>query len=62
MILDEFTTGLNPESEDEMYKLVLSFAELIISVGNDASLEQYHKQVLQFLGGGKWKVSSGGAV
>ena len=58
--LDESTTAMDPQSEVELYRLLSSFAELIVSVGYRDSLDQFHQQRLELRGSDSWAILPSG--
>lgn len=54
-LLDESTTALDLEAENEMYKLLQSSGKSFVSIGHRQSLMQYHDYHLELTGGGLWR-------
>jgi putative ATP-binding cassette transporter len=56
--LDEATSALDAANEELLYKRLASAQITVVSVGNRASLGQYHHTVLELLGDGTWQISN----
>jgi putative ATP-binding cassette transporter len=59
VFLDEATTALEPENEQEIYIKLKKVANIIISVGHRAMLSKYHDTILELKGDGSWSVQKG---
>jgi putative ATP-binding cassette transporter len=55
-ILDEATSALDPENEALLYQHLQKTRITFISVGHRSSLLEYHQQVLELTGQGKWQL------
>ncbi len=55
-ILDEATSALDQANEEMLYEQLEGTDTTLISVTHHPAVLQYHRQVLQLLGEGKWKL------
>lgn len=55
--LDEATSALDLANEELLYKRLAAAQITVVSVGNRATLRQYHHIVLELLGDGAWRIS-----
>ncbi len=56
VFLDEATTAVDTDTEEELYRLVEEHTVAFVSVGYRANLSRYHHTILDLQGGGKWRV------
>jgi putative ATP-binding cassette transporter len=54
-ILDEATSALDVKNEDRLYRLLSTTATTVVSVSHHDSIRDYHQNVLELLGDGKWQ-------
>jgi len=56
VFLDEATTAMDRNIEQELYSILPNYAERYVSTGNRMTLEQHHETALTLCGGGAWKL------
>nr|XP_033808404.1 ATP-binding cassette sub-family D member 4 isoform X1 [Geotrypetes seraphini] len=56
-VLDEVTSALTEEAENELYRVCKQLGMTVISVGHRSSLEKFHDLMLKLCGNGKWELS-----
>lgn len=56
VLLDEATSALDPANEEHLYRELLAAGTTPVSVSHHATLEKYHRQVLELSGEGAWKL------
>ncbi|MGA0610802.1 ABC transporter ATP-binding protein/permease [Caldimonas sp. KR1-144] len=54
LLLDEATSALDPLNEDRLYGRLAALSITPVSVSHHASLEKYHRRVLELQGEGGW--------
>lgn len=54
-ILDEATSALDLANESHLYRLIQGSQTTLISVGHRSTILQYHRQVLELMGDGRWQ-------
>jgi putative ATP-binding cassette transporter len=57
--LDEATSALDASKEEALYRSIASARMSIISVGDRQRLRGYHRAVLELLGDGGWRLTTG---
>ena len=57
-ILDEATSALDVKNEEHLYSILANSGVTFISVGHRPTLTRYHKQVLELIGDGTWRMRS----
>jgi putative ATP-binding cassette transporter len=57
-ILDEATSALDVKNEEHLYSILAGSGVTFISVGHRPTLTRYHKQVLELVGDGTWRMRS----
>ena len=57
-VLDEATSALDIETEKHLYQLLIERELSLISVGHRPTLKEFHNNVLELNGEGKWKLLS----
>lgn len=55
-VLDESTSALDVENEQQLYQLLKARQTTFISVGHRPTLIQYHDSILELQGQGKWQL------
>jgi len=55
-LLDEATSALDPENEAALFRELLGSEVTLVSVSHHPAVLRYHRQVLEFLPDGKWRV------
>ncbi len=55
-VLDEATSALDIETEKHLYNLLRKRELSLISVGHRPSLKEFHENILELNGNGKWKL------
>ena len=55
-MLDEATSALDTKNEERLYRLLTSSGTTIVSVSHHESIREYHQNVLEILGEGKWRL------
>jgi putative ATP-binding cassette transporter len=55
--LDEATSALDPANEELLYNRLASAEINVISVGDRPTLTEYHRNLLELLGDGSWRIS-----
>ncbi|XP_013914702.1 PREDICTED: ATP-binding cassette sub-family D member 4 [Thamnophis sirtalis] len=56
-VLDEVTSALTEDVENEMYRICIQLGMTLVSVGHRKSLEKFHSWILKLYGEGKWELS-----
>ena len=56
VVIDDATAAMEDENVRLLYTLLATIGATVVSVGNGASLVQYHTKVLELNGDGGWKV------
>jgi len=55
-MLDEATSALDARNEDRLYRLLSASPTTFVSVSHHESIREYHQNVLELLGEGKWRL------
>jgi putative ATP-binding cassette transporter len=55
-MLDEATSALDPSNEERLYQLLSTTRTTFVSVSHHDSIVEYHQNVLELLGDGKWRL------
>ncbi len=55
-MLDEATSALDPSNEERLYQLLSTTRTTFVSVSHHDSILEYHQNVLELLGDGKWRL------
>jgi putative ATP-binding cassette transporter len=55
-MLDEATSALDARNEERLYHLLSTSRTTFVSVSHHESIRNYHQQVLELLGDGKWRL------
>jgi putative ATP-binding cassette transporter len=55
-MLDEATSALDATNEDRLYQLLGATPTTFVSVSHHDSIREYHQNVLELLGDGKWQL------
>src|SRR5581483_2905936 len=55
-MLDEATSALDTKNEERLYRVLTSSGTTIVSVSHHESIREYHQNVLEILGEGKWRL------
>lgn len=62
VILDESSSALDLENEQDMYSMIKELGVTCISVGNRPSLLDFHEKILRLGGDGSWSIETPEAV
>lgn len=54
--IDEGTTAIEPEAEEQLYTEVKKRFKGYISIGHQHNIAKFHKKIIVLLGGGKWRI------
>jgi putative ATP-binding cassette transporter len=56
-MLDEATSALDPRNEEHLYQLLSATPTTFVSVSHRDSILEYHQNVLELFGDGKWQLN-----
>jgi putative ATP-binding cassette transporter len=55
-MLDEATSALDPQNEERLYQLLSATRTTFVSVSHHDSIRDYHQNILELIGDGRWRL------